>query len=336
MTFTIDANSAGSFSIFPVIVEVNSTHGRIAARLVWMLDLSQLLVGSVDILDWLNFNVIFAVGFCFIFMDSHVLWRDGGYANRLTNLPHFTNWRVGYFFTHNRQIVDLVDEHLGERWLKTGLRSKISALRWILSWTSCSSHCFLHKLGLVPTNTLFKHLNCLQICYKGILGFLVSKFELVNGMLLPINDFFALFNHAHCFVSFLSKRTNVALHLLALTLPYNKLSPKSIFHPTLAVNHFRLLLLAVAEFLYKPVSMPNKVLYLCFEICNNSFSLSRMPRSLFAFPHDSFILFSQRYHLSAHQIVVRPKLDQFYGVSLNNLLSRISLFTECSWLKFSS
>lgn len=155
-------------------------------------------------------------------------------------------------------------------------------------------------------------------------------------MLLPINDFFSLFNHAHCFVSFLSKRANMALHLLTLALPYNKLSSKSIFHPTLAVNHFRLLLLAVAEFRYKPVSMPNKVLYLCFEVGDNSFSLSRMLRSLFAFPHESFIFFSQSYHLSAHQIVVWPKLDHFYGVSLDSFPSRISLFTECSWLKFSS
>jgi hypothetical protein len=61
-----------------------------------------------------------------------------------------------------------------------------------------------------------------------------------------------------------------------------------------------------------------------------------MLRSLFAFPHESFIFFSQRYHLSAHQIVVWPKLDYFYGVSLDSLPSRISLFTECSWLKFSS
>ena len=83
----------------------------------------------------------------------------------------------------------------------------------------------------------------------------MSQFQLVDSMLLSINNLFSFLHHAHGFISFLSQDFNVTIILRAFTLPDSKLISKAIFDTTLTIDHFRLLVLAVNQLLYQPVSV---------------------------------------------------------------------------------
>jgi len=78
-------------------------------------------------------------------------------------------------------------------------------------------------------------------------------------MLLSINNFFSFLDHAHCFISLFLQSPDTHVQRRALVLPAGQLSPKAVFHPTLAVDHPRLLLLDFDQFLNESVSVSFEV-----------------------------------------------------------------------------
>lgn len=94
----------------------------------------------------------------------------------------------------------------------------------------------------------------------------MSKFKLIDVVVLLVDYFFPFFDPAHSFISFLSDLSNMRFHLRAFPLPGGEFSSKSIFNTADVggLYHFRLVLLALNKLLNESISVSFEVGYLSF------------------------------------------------------------------------
>ena len=124
----------------------------------------------------------------------------------------------------------------------------------------------MHEFRLISSNTLFKHFNGFHVRAESVLSLFMSKFKLIDVVVLLVDYFFPFFYPAHSFISFLSDLSNMRFHLRAFALPGGEFSSKSIFNTADVggLYHFRLVLLALNKLLNESISVSFEVGYLSF------------------------------------------------------------------------
>lgn len=124
----------------------------------------------------------------------------------------------------------------------------------------------MHEFRFISSNTLFKHFYSFHVRAESVLSFFMSKFKLIDVVVLLVDNLFSFFYPAHSFISFLSDLSNMRFHLRAFPLPGGEFSSKPIFNTADVggLYHFRLVLLAITKLLNESISVSFEVRYLSF------------------------------------------------------------------------